>query len=118
MRPYSGQHRFYRGVDIHTRTLAPWVLDAGGKVALRATAGASPQAGLDTRVPYRDGEAVACECMFARCWLADLCSEQGTPFVLGHALSRKAIHGGKTDCMPASRFTPRSPIRQTAPPAP
>jgi transposase len=28
-------------------------------------------------------------------WLADLCAEQGIPFVLGHALSMKAIHGGK-----------------------
>jgi len=28
-------------------------------------------------------------------WLADLCAEHGIPFVLGHALSMKAIHGGK-----------------------
>ena len=27
--------------------------------------------------------------------LADLCAREGIPFVLGHALSRKAIHGGK-----------------------
>jgi Transposase len=28
-------------------------------------------------------------------WLADLCAREGLPFVLGHALYRKAIHGGK-----------------------
>src|SRR5262249_23040153 len=28
-------------------------------------------------------------------WLADLCADEGIPFVLGHALSMKAIHGGK-----------------------
>jgi len=28
-------------------------------------------------------------------WLADLCAQEGIPFVLGHALSMKAIHGGK-----------------------
>jgi transposase len=28
-------------------------------------------------------------------WLADLCEDEGIPFVLGHALSRRAIHGGK-----------------------
>jgi transposase len=28
-------------------------------------------------------------------WLADPCSQEGIPFVLGPALSRKAIHGGK-----------------------
>jgi transposase len=28
-------------------------------------------------------------------WLADLCTREGIPFVLGHALYMKAIHGGK-----------------------
>jgi Transposase IS116/IS110/IS902 family/Transposase len=28
-------------------------------------------------------------------WLADLCTQEGIPFVLGHALYMKAIHGGK-----------------------
>jgi transposase len=28
-------------------------------------------------------------------WLADLCAPEGIPFVLGHALYMKAIHGGK-----------------------
>jgi transposase len=28
-------------------------------------------------------------------WLADLCTHEGIPFVLGHALYMKAIHGGK-----------------------
>jgi transposase len=29
-------------------------------------------------------------------WLADVCEREGIPFVLGHALYMKAIHGGKT----------------------
>jgi transposase len=33
--------------------------------------------------------------MFTWYWLADLCAEQAVPFVLGHALSMKAVHGGK-----------------------
>jgi len=28
-------------------------------------------------------------------WLADLCVQEGLTFVLGHAQSMKAIHGGK-----------------------
>jgi transposase len=95
MRFYTGQHRFYCGVDIHARTLALCVLDDQGQVAHRATVAASPQAVLDALAPYRDGLAVACECLFAWYWLADLCQEQGIPFVLGHALYLKAIHGGK-----------------------
>jgi transposase len=38
---------------------------------------------------------VAVECIFTWYWLADLCADQGIPFVLGHALYMKAIHGGK-----------------------
>jgi transposase len=37
--------------------------------------------------------AVACLCTWY--WLADLCAEEDIPVVLGHALSMKAIHGGK-----------------------
>jgi transposase len=37
--------------------------------------------------------AVACLCTWY--WLADLCADEDIPVVLGHALSRKAIHGGK-----------------------
>ena len=33
--------------------------------------------------------------MFTWYWLADLCADHGIPFVLGHALYMKAIHGGK-----------------------
>jgi hypothetical protein len=28
-------------------------------------------------------------------WLADLCAQEGIPYVLGHALSMKALHGGQ-----------------------
>jgi transposase len=37
----------------------------------------------------------AVECIFTWYWLADLCAQEGIPFVLGHALYMKAIHGGK-----------------------
>jgi transposase len=45
--------------------------------------------------PYRDDLVVCVECMFTWYWLADLCAHEGIPFVLGHALYMKAIHGGK-----------------------
>jgi transposase len=38
---------------------------------------------------------VCVECIFTWYWLADLCTREGIPFVLGHALYMKAIHGGK-----------------------
>ena len=33
---------------------------------------------------------------FSWYWLADLCAAENIPFVLGHALYMKAVHGGKT----------------------
>jgi transposase len=95
MRFYTGQHRFYCGVDLHARTLALCILDAHGAVVHRGSIAASPQAFLEAVAPYRDGLAVACECLFAWYWLADCCNQEDIPFVLGHALYMKAIHGAK-----------------------
>jgi transposase len=56
---------------------------------------ATPEALLKAIAPYRPDIVVAVECMFTWYWLADLCAEEDIPFVLGHALYMKAIHGGK-----------------------
>src|ERR687884_365562 len=56
---------------------------------------AAPEPFLKAVAPYRPGLVVAVECIFTWYWLADLCVDQGIPFVLGHALYMKAIHGGK-----------------------
>src|SRR5262245_39620831 len=96
MRFYSGQHRFYCGVDLHTRTLSLCVLNSAGVIVAEATLPPEPDRLLSTLAPFRDGLVVGCECLFAWYWLADLCAAEGIPFVLGHALYLKAIHGGKT----------------------
>src|SRR5262245_56387706 len=95
MRFYTQQHRFYAGVDLHARTLSLCVLDDQGNKRLERTIAANPEAFCHALQPFRDNLVVACECMFAWYWLADLCHEQAIPFVLGHALYMKAIHGGK-----------------------
>ena len=106
MRFYNQSHRFYCGVDLHARTLAVCVLDTDGTAVFHGTIAASPAAFLQAVAPFRDGLVVACECMFAWYWLADLCHEEGIPFVLGHALYMKAIHGGKakTDTIDAKKI--------------
>src|SRR5262245_24141302 len=95
MRFYNQQHRFYCGVDLHARTLSLHVLDAQGQSLLAQTLDASPDAFLRAVAPFRDGLVVAAECMFAWYWLADRGTAEAIPFVLGHALYMKAIHGGK-----------------------
>jgi transposase len=95
MRFYTGQHRFYCGIDLHAHTMAVCVLDATGEVVLERNLAARPEAFLGAIAPYRGDLVVACECIFTWYWLADLCAKEQIPFVLGHALYMKAIHGGK-----------------------
>jgi transposase len=95
MRFYNQPHRFYCGVDLHARSMYTHVLDERGKTVFERDLPAGPDAFLDAVRPYRDGLVVGCECMFAWDWLADVCEEETIPFVLGHALYMKAIHGGK-----------------------
>jgi transposase len=51
---------------------------------------------LEKLAPYREDVVVCVECIFTWYWVADLCAAEKIPFVLGHALEMKAIHGGKT----------------------
>jgi transposase len=95
MRFYNGQHRFYCGIDLHARTMHLCVLDHVGEVVFDRNLACRPESFLRAVAPFRDGLVVGAECMFAWYWLADLCQEQQIPFVLGHALYMKAIHGGK-----------------------
>jgi transposase len=95
MRFYTGQHRYFCGVDLHARSMYVCILDAAGEVELERNLETTPEAFLAAIAPYRDGLVVACECLFTWYWLADLCAEERIPFVLGHALYMKAIHGGK-----------------------
>ena len=96
MRFYNQQHRFYAGGDLHARSLFLHILDDQGQTRFEKNLPAGPDAFLEAVAPFRDGLVVGVECMFAWYWLADLCEAQGIPFVLGHALYMKAIHGGKS----------------------
>lgn len=95
MRFYTKQHPFYCGIDLHARTMYLCILDQAGETLLHRNMPATPEALLKAIAPYRDQIVMAAECMFTWYWLADLCAEHGIPFVLGHALYMKAIHGGK-----------------------
>jgi transposase len=95
MRFYTQQHPFYCGIDLHARTMYLCILDQAGETLLHRNMPATPEALLKAITPYRDQIVLAAECMFPWYWLADLCADHGIPFVLGHALYMKAIHGGK-----------------------
>ena len=95
MRFYTNQHQFYCGIDLHARSMSVCIVSQDGEILLHRNMQAAPEPFLKAVAPYREGLVVAVECIFTWYWLADLCAEQGIPFVLGHALSMKAIHGGK-----------------------
>src|SRR5437016_1356225 len=95
MRFYNRQHRHYCGIDLHVKTMYVCVLDTTGQVLVHRNVQSNPQAFLETIAPYGEDVVVCVECIFTWYWLADLCAREGLPFVLGHALYMKAIHGGK-----------------------
>jgi len=71
------------------------ILDQHGTILVHRNMKASPEMFLKAIAPYRADLVVCVECIFTWYWLADLCAQEGIPFVLGHALYMKAIHGGK-----------------------
>jgi len=95
MRFYTKQHQFYCGIDLHARTMYLCVLNQEGEILLHRNMPAGPEPFLKAVAPYRTDLVVCVECIFTWYWLADLCAGESIPFVLGHALYMKAIHGGK-----------------------
>ena len=95
MRFYTEQHLYYCGVDLHARSMFICIIDSQGNTIAHKNIPTDPECFLKAIAPYREDIVVAVECIFTWYWLADLCSEHNIPFVLGHALYMKAIHGGK-----------------------
>ena len=95
MRFYTKQHPLYCGIDLHARTMYVCILNQEGEILVHRNMPTGPDPFLKVIAPYREGLVVCVECIFTWYWLADLCAREGIPFVLGHALYMKAIHGGK-----------------------
>ncbi len=86
MRFYTKQHKDYCGIDLHARTMYLCVLDHDGKVVLHRNIRTSREEFLKVIQPFREDICVGVECVFTWYWVADLCTQEGIPFVLGHAL--------------------------------
>jgi transposase len=95
MRFSTQPHPVYCGIDLHARTMYLCILDQAGETRLHRHMTATPEALRKAIAPSRAQIVLAAACMFTWDWLAALCAEPGSPFVLGHALYRKASHGGK-----------------------
>ena len=95
MRFYNQQHRFYAGIDLPARTRHVCVLDTTGTVVFDRNLPCHFETLLQAIAPFRDDIVIGVECMFGWYWLSDRCAEQKIPFVVGHALYMKLIHGSK-----------------------
>jgi hypothetical protein len=82
------------------------LLDHQGEIRRHRNLPASPDPFRKAMAPYRDDLVVAVEGILTWYGLADLCPREGMAFVLGHALSMKAMHGGqaKNDTMDSQQM--------------
>jgi transposase len=85
----------YGGIDRHARTMYLCVLNQAGELMRHRNMKAAPAPFLKAITPSREDLVVSVECLFTWSWLAALGAREGFPFVLGHALSMRAIPGGK-----------------------
>jgi transposase len=92
---YTQQHNQYCGIDLPAKAMYVCILDQAGTMLVHKNLPTTPEAFLRIVAPYRDDLIVGVECIFTWYWVADLCQQEGLAFVLGHALYRKALHGGK-----------------------
>ncbi len=96
MNLYQTQHEFYCGVDLHAKEMYACVIDQAGEKRLHKNFQTrEPEKFFSQLESYGSKIVVGCESTFNWYWLCDACEERKIPFVLGHALYLKAIHGGK-----------------------
>jgi hypothetical protein len=82
------------------------ILNQDGEIVLHRHMKAAPEPFLKAIAPDQEDLVVCVDCLFTWYGLADLCAREGIPFVLGHALSMNASHGGnaKHDSIDAQKI--------------
>ena len=93
---YKKQHKYYCGIDLHARKMYVCILDQKGKTKVHKNINTDPELFFELIFPYIEDVVIGVECVFCWYWVSDLCADHKIPFILGHALYMKAIHGGKT----------------------
>ena len=96
MTEYPGHHHEYCGVDLHARALYVCLVNQADEILEHREMPTKADVFLEKLAPYREDVGGSGECSFTWYWLAALCAAEKIPFVLGHALEMKALHGAKT----------------------
>ena len=97
MNYYQRQHELYCGIDLHSQRMYTCVVDCEGNNHFHRNLKTRPQ-DLGAVLDQFSGRDVVVgeESTYNWYWLADFCDDAKVPFVLGHALEMRAIHGSKT----------------------
>lgn len=96
MKFYTKEHKYYCGIDLHTQSMYICIINQHGNILVHKNIKTDPHSLLKIISPFLPDIVLAVECIFTWYWVADFCYEHNIPFVLGHALYMKAIHGAKT----------------------
>ena len=93
---YTKQHDHYCGIDLHSKNMYICIINQAGEILVHKNLNTDPRSLYNCISPFLPDIAISVECVFTWYWLADFCYKYDVPFVLGHALYMKAIHGAKT----------------------
>ena len=97
MKLHQTTTEFNCGIDLHKQNMYICLVNRNGdKLVHRNIKHNDFDFFLKVVQPYRHDLTVACESTFNWYWLSDACIGAGLPFVLGHALYMRAIHGTKS----------------------
>ena len=96
MQFYTQQHSYYCGIDLHTKNMYICIVNQAGKILYHYDHPTRADSLWGVIKSYLPNMVIAVECIFTWYWMADFCAQHNIPFVLGHALYMKAIHGAKT----------------------
>ena len=76
MRFYTKQHKFYCGIDLHTKKMYVCIINNAGEILLHRNMKTDRNIFLKVIEPYQEDVVVAVECMFTWYWIADLCVQK------------------------------------------
>ena len=65
MKFYTQQHKYYCGIDLHTKKMFVCILDAKGNIRLHQNINTDPKAFLRIIAPFREDIVVTVECIFS-----------------------------------------------------
>ena len=79
MQFYTGQHRYYRGIDLHARQMYVCIVNQEGAILVHRNIKTDPTCFLELIAPYRDDLAVAVECITCRRWPSGRARNRSAP---------------------------------------